>query len=56
MTETDRDGDAYERIERVYSQRRCVEPVSYEVTASRLKPGCAEGAIVNGFLELIGPR
>jgi neutral ceramidase len=32
------------------------EPVSYEVTASRLKPGCAEGAIVNGFLELIGSR
>jgi Neutral/alkaline non-lysosomal ceramidase, N-terminal len=32
------------------------EPVSYEVTASRLKPGCAERAIVNGFLELIGPR
>ena len=32
------------------------EPVSYEVTASRLKPGCAESAIVNGFLELIGPR
>lgn len=33
------------------------EPVSYEVTASRLKPGCAEGAIVNGFLELMGaPR
>lgn len=31
-------------------------PVSYEVTASRLKPGCAEGAIVNGFLELIGRR
>jgi hypothetical protein len=30
------------------------EPVSYEVTASRLKPGCAEGAIVNGFLDLIG--
>jgi hypothetical protein len=28
------------------------EPVGYEVTASRLKPGCAEGAIVNGFLEL----
>jgi len=28
------------------------EPVSYEVTASRLKPGCAEDAIVNGFLEL----
>jgi neutral/alkaline ceramidase-like enzyme len=32
------------------------EPVSYEVTASRLKPGCAENAIVNGFLELIGPH
>ena len=31
------------------------EPVSYEVTASRLKPGCAEGAIANGFLELIAP-
>jgi hypothetical protein len=28
------------------------EPVGYEVTASRLKPGCAEAAIVNGFLEL----
>lgn len=32
------------------------EPVSYEVTASRLKPGCAENAIVNGFLELIASR
>ena len=32
------------------------EPVSYEVTASRLKPGCAENAIVNGVLELIGRR
>jgi hypothetical protein len=32
------------------------EQVSYEITASRLKPGCAEGAIVNGFLELIGKR
>ena len=31
------------------------EPVSYEVTASRLKPGCAETAIVNGLLELM-PR
>jgi hypothetical protein len=29
------------------------EPVSYEVTASRLKPGCAENAIVNGFLDLM---
>ena len=29
------------------------EPVSYEVTASRLKPGCAEGAIVGGFMELM---
>jgi len=32
------------------------EPVSYEVTASRLNPGCAEGAIVKGFRELIGGR
>jgi Neutral/alkaline non-lysosomal ceramidase, N-terminal len=32
------------------------EPVSYEVTASRLKPGCAENAIVNGLLESIGKR
>jgi len=32
------------------------EPVGYEVTASRLKPGCAEGAIVNGFLELARTR
>jgi hypothetical protein len=32
------------------------EQVSYEITASRLKPGCAEGAIVGGFLELIGKR
>ena len=29
------------------------EPVGYEVTASRLKPGCAEDAIVNGFLDLM---
>ena len=29
------------------------DPVSYEVTASRLKPGCAEDAIVNGFLDLM---
>ena len=29
------------------------DPVSYEVTASRLKPGCAEGAIVKGFLEMM---
>jgi len=29
------------------------DPIGYEVTASRLKPGCAEGAIVNGFLELV---
>jgi hypothetical protein len=29
------------------------DPVSYEVTASRLKPGCAEGGIVNGFVELM---
>jgi hypothetical protein len=29
------------------------EQISYEITASRLKPGCAENAIVNGFLEMI---
>ena len=32
------------------------DPVSYEVTASRLKPGCAEGSIVNGFLDMIGRK
>lgn len=32
------------------------DPIGYEVTASRLKPGCAEGAIVNGFLELVRAR
>src|SRR5262249_3368599 len=32
------------------------EPVSYEVTASRLKPGCAENAIIGGFLRLMTPR
>ena len=29
------------------------EQVSYEITASRVKPGCAERAIVDGFLELM---
>ena len=29
------------------------EPVGYEVTASRLKPGCAEDAIVNGFVDMM---
>ena len=29
------------------------DQVSYEITTSRLKPGCAEGAIVNGFIELM---
>jgi hypothetical protein len=29
------------------------EQVSYEVTTSRLKPGCAENAIVNGFVDLM---
>lgn len=28
--------------------------VSYEITTSRLNPGCAENAIVNGFLNLMG--
>ncbi len=29
------------------------EQISYEITTSRLKPGCAESAIVNGFLKLM---
>ena len=32
------------------------DQVSYEITASHLKPGCAEGAIVNGFLGMIRAR
>jgi hypothetical protein len=32
------------------------EQVSYEIESSRLKPGCAENAIVNGFLSLIAQR
>jgi neutral ceramidase len=32
------------------------ERVSYEITTSRLKPGCAENAIVNGFLKLMEQR
>jgi len=31
------------------------DPVSYEVTASRLKPGCAEDGIIKGFLKMM-PR
>ena len=27
--------------------------VSYEITTSHLKPGCAESGIVNGFLNLM---
>ena len=30
--------------------------VSYEITSSRLRPGCAENAIVNGFLKLMQAR
>jgi neutral ceramidase len=30
------------------------EPISYENTASHLKPGCAEKGIVNGLLEMMG--
>ena len=30
--------------------------VSYEITTSRLKPGCAESAIVDSFLQLMGQR
>lgn len=32
------------------------EQVSYEIESSRLKPGCAETAIVKGFLSLIAQR
>ena len=32
------------------------EQVSYEITTSPLSPGCAENAIVNGFLKLMEPR
>jgi hypothetical protein len=32
------------------------DQVSYAITTSRLKPGCAERAIVNGFLTLMGQR
>ena len=32
------------------------EQVSYEITTSRLRPGCAENAIVNSFLKLIEQR
>jgi hypothetical protein len=32
------------------------DQVSYEITASHLKPGCAEGAIVNGLLDLMHSR
>ena len=30
--------------------------VSYEITTSRLKPGCAESAIVNGLVNLMKER
>jgi hypothetical protein len=32
------------------------EQISYEITTSHLKSGCAENAIVNGFLHLIEQR
>ena len=32
------------------------EPISYEVTTSHLKPGCAEPGIVNGLLEMMGSQ
>jgi neutral ceramidase len=32
------------------------ELVSYEVTASRLRPGCAEDSIVRGFMDLMAVR
>ncbi len=30
------------------------DQISYEITTSRLKPGCAENAIVNGLVGLMG--
>ena len=30
------------------------DQISYEITTSHLKPGCAENAIVNGFLDMMG--
>jgi hypothetical protein len=30
------------------------DQISYEITTSRLKPGCAETGIVNGLLEMMG--
>ena len=32
------------------------DQISYENTASRLKPGCAENGIVNGLLEMMGSQ
>jgi hypothetical protein len=32
------------------------DQASYEVLGSRFKPGCAEGAIVNGFLDIMAQR
>jgi L-serine deaminase len=29
------------------------DQISYEITTSRLKPGCAENTIVNGFLDMM---
>ena len=35
---------------------RGFDQVSYEITTSRLKPGCAENAIVNGVLLIMEQR
>jgi hypothetical protein len=32
---------------------RAYDQISYEITTTRLKPGCAENAIVNGFLDMM---
>jgi len=29
------------------------EQASYEITTNHLKPGCAENALVNGFLDMM---
>ena len=32
------------------------EQPSYEIKSTRFKPGCAEGAIVNGLLDMMDQR
>jgi hypothetical protein len=32
------------------------EQISYEITTSHLKPGCAENAIVNGLVQMMSQK